>query len=280
MDIQPGDVNSGIIFIRTDVPGDRGVIPATWEYVLDMPLCTVIANGRGVAVSTIEHVMAALRGCGIDNAVIEVDGPEVPAMDGSAAPFVAMIEAVGTAAQAGARRAIRVLKRIQVGDAERSASLTPGPGCSFSFEIDFPSRAVRRQEGFIRLANGAFKADLAHARTFGFLAEVEHLRASGLARGGSLDNAIVVDDDRILNADGLRYEDEFVRHKLLDSVGDLYLAGAPIIGHFHGCKSGHTLNHVLLRALFADETAWCFDTVGTAEPASPGWMPGGLARSA
>lgn len=280
MTLQPVDVNTGIIFIRTDVADNRGVIPATWEHVLDMPLCTMIANGHGVSVSTIEHLMAAFRGCGIDNAIVELHGPELPAMDGSAAPFVEMIEAAGTMPQAAAKRAIRVLKPIEVGDSTRGVSLTPGRGASFSFEIDFPSRAVRHQEGFIRLANGAFKADLAPARTFGFLAEVEHLRAHGLARGGSLDNAIVVDDDCILNEGGLRYEDEFVRHKLLDSVGDLYLAGAPIIGHFHGRRSGHTLNHMLLRALFADDTAWCFDTLGIPEYASPGWVPGGLAQTA
>lgn len=278
--LRPGNVNSGITFIRTDVPPGCRVTSASWDQVCDTVMCTVVGNEHGVTVGTIEHLMAALRGCGVDNAVVELDGPEVPIMDGSAAPFVFLIECAGVVSQAATRRAIRVLKRVEVGDGRTNASLTPGAGCTFSFEIDFASRAVAHQEGYIRLANGAFKADLARARTFGFLRDVEYLRARGLARGGSLDNAIVVNGDTILNQEGLRYDDEFVRHKILDAVGDLYLAGAPILGHFHGTRSGHALNSRLLHTLFADEAAWCYDTLDGADLSHGGWVSGNMRRSA
>ena len=280
MTLHPGEVNDGIVFVRTDVPAQTGMVPALWDRVRCGTLSTVIGNDHGVTIGTVEHLMAALHGCGIDNAVIELDAPEVPIMDGSAAPFVFLVECAGIARQAAVRRAIRVLRRIDVRDGDRSASLSPGTGSSFSFEIDFPSAAVAHQEGSIRLSRGSFEADLSRARTFGFLAEVEGMRARGLALGGSLENAIVIDGDSILNPGGLRFEDEFVRHKLLDSVGDLYLAGAPIIGHFHGHKSGHALNHQLLQALFADDGAWCYDTAGDPEQPHAGWIVGGLARTA
>jgi UDP-3-O-[3-hydroxymyristoyl] N-acetylglucosamine deacetylase len=280
MTLVPGDINAGITFIRKDVEQGRRAIPASWDRVSETTLCTVIANEHGVSVGTVEHLMAALRGSGIDNLVVELDGPEVPIMDGSAAPFVFLIECAGVVSQAASRRAIRVLKAVEVDEGSRRAELTPGPGCSFSFEIDFASPAVSRQEGCIHLANGAFKSDVARARTFGFLEDVEWLRQRGLALGGSLDNAIVIKGDRILNEDGLRYEDEFVRHKILDSIGDLYLAGAPIIGHFHGHRSGHALNNRLLRAMFADDGAWCYDTMDNAEAGHGGWATQALARTA
>lgn len=280
MRLRPGEINSGISFIRTDQPDAINVVPAQWDRVSDTTLCTVITNEHGVSVSTVEHLMAALRGCGIDNAVIELDGAEVPIMDGSSAPFVFLIECAGTVRQAAERRAIRILKPVSVGDGKREARLTPGSSFAFSFEIDFTSHAVSRQKGSIRLANGAFKSDLARARTFGFLEDLEVLRARGLALGGSLDNAIVIDGDTVLNDEGLRYTDEFVRHKILDSVGDLYLAGAPILGHFHGCRSGHALNNELLRKLFADETAWCYDTMDGADQSHSSWSTEGLARTA
>jgi UDP-3-O-[3-hydroxymyristoyl] N-acetylglucosamine deacetylase len=280
MTLHPGEINDGIVFVRTDRPAGTRIVPALWDGVRVSALCTVVGNEHGTTVSTVEHLMAALRGCGIDNAVIELDGPEVPIMDGSAAPFVFLVECAGIAQQAAARRAIRVLRRVEVRDGGRIASLSPGTGSSFSFEIDFPSAAVARQEGYIRLSRGSFENDLARARTFGFLAEVEGLRARGLALGGSLDNAIVIDGDAVLNPDGLRFEDEFVRHKLLDSIGDLYLAGAPIVGHFHGHKSGHALNHRLLEALFADDGAWCFDTARDPDQPHAGWIAGGLAQTA
>ncbi len=280
MTLKPAEVNTGIVFVRSDAPGDRRVIPAMWDRVCDTNHCTVIGNGHGVTVGTIEHLMAALNGCGVDNAVIVLDGPEVPVMDGSAAPFVFLIECAGLVSQAATRRAIRLLRTVEVTEGQRWASLSPGAGVSFSFEIEFAAHAVPRQEGYIRLANGAFKADLARARTFGFLNEVKHLRDHGLALGGSLDNAVVMDDGAVLNEGGLRYDDEFVRHKILDSIGDLYLAGAPILGHFHGCKSGHMLNNRLLKTLFTDETAWCYDTVDATDFSHGGWFAGRLAQTA
>lgn len=256
MTLMPAESDKGITFVRTDQRGARAVIPARWDRVVDTRLCTVVGNAQGVTVGTVEHLMAALRGCGIDNATIELDGPEVPIMDGSAAPFVFLIECAGTQPQDRPRRVIQVLKEVTVGDDTRFATLSPGLGATFSFEIEFDSAAIARQRRQLRLVNGTFKAELSRARTFGFLHEVNHLRQLGLARGGSLDNAIVIEGDRILNEDGLRYEDEFVRHKILDSVGDLYLAGGPIQGHFHGSRSGHALNNQVLRALFADASAW------------------------
>ncbi|NNG04322.1 MAG: UDP-3-O-acyl-N-acetylglucosamine deacetylase [Inquilinus sp.] len=280
MTLLPADINSGLVFVRTDVAEDRAVVPARWDGVSDTTLCTVVSNEHGTTVGTVEHLMAALRGCGIDNAAIELDGPEVPIMDGSAAPFVFLIESAGMAAQPAVRRAIRVLKTVEVRDGDKLARLTPAAGFSFSFEIDFPDPVVRRQKGTIRLANGAFKSDLARARTFGFLKDVEYLRSRGLARGGSLDNAVVINRGRVMNEGGLRFEDEFVRHKILDSIGDLYLAGAPILGHFHGDKSGHALNNQLLRRLFADELAWCYDTMDSVDASEGGWNTERLARTA
>lgn len=257
MRLLPAPADSGISFVRTDLDGAaRAPIAARWNRVVDTKLCTVVANDAGASVGTIEHLMAALRGCDIDNAVIELDGPEVPAVDGSSEPFVFLIDCAGTVEQVAARQAIRVLKSVSVGTETHQASLQPGSSCSFSFEIDFASNAIKHQDFFFALFDGNFRTELAQARTFGFLHEVEALRAMGLARGGSLDNAIVVDGDRILNSGGLRYTDEFVRHKVLDCIGDLYLAGLPILGHFHGFRSGHALNNQLLHRLFADPTAW------------------------
>ena len=270
MRLLPGELNSGIVFVRADLAQHRAVIPALWDRVSDTTLCTVIDNSKGASVATVEHLMAALRGCGVDNAVIELDAVEVPAMDGSADPFVRLIDGVGTVAQPGSRRAIRVLRPISVGDETRGASLSPAIGSSFSMELDFPGQSMARQEGTVRLDAEAFREEVARARTFGFLAEVDELRRRGFALGGTLDNAIVMDGRRVLNDDGLRYEDELVRHKLLDAIGDLYLAGMPIIGHFHGWRSGHAVNNALLRALFEDDTAWVFDT-----PLAPtDWMAG------
>ena len=254
--LAPAGPNTGIVFVRTDLPSAVASIPAAWNFVSDTRLCTVISNDAGSSVGTIEHLMAALRGCGVDNARIEVSGAEVPIMDGSSDPFVFLIECAGTKAQEVPRRFVKVLKTVMVGEGDRSATLRPSSAMKFSFDIDFASAAIARQESHIDLDEFAFKTDLARARTFGFLHEVEQLRRAGLARGGSLDNAVVIDGDRVVNAGGLRFADEFVRHKILDSIGDLYLAGAPIIGHFHGSRSGHALNNQLLRALFADRTAW------------------------
>ncbi len=259
MVLKPGRADSGIVFKRTDMSGADAVIPATWNRVVETHLCTTIGNDDGVRVSTIEHLLAALAGCGIDNAEIELDGPEVPIMDGSSAPFVFLIECAGVVELDAPRRIIRVLKPIRVEDGDSFASLEPCDRCSLDIEIDFENSAISTQALSVGLINGSFCKELARARTFGFLHEVEQLRAAGLAKGGTLDNAIVVHGNDILNDEGLRFDDEFVRHKILDAVGDLYLAGGLIIGRFSGVRTGHTLNNAVLRALFADDTAWCLD---------------------
>jgi UDP-3-O-[3-hydroxymyristoyl] N-acetylglucosamine deacetylase len=256
MTLLPAAENTGIVFKRTDISGGQATIAADWRNVTDTQLCTAIGNGDGVTISTIEHLMAALAGAGVDNAVVEISGPEVPIMDGSAAPFVFLIECAGTAEQDAAREAFLVKKRIVVRNGDKQASLSPGLGFSVGFDIDFDSPAVRQQELQFDLIDGSFKSDLARARTFGFEHEVSAMRAHGLLRGGSLDNAVIVSGAKVLNESGLRYTDEFVRHKVLDCIGDLYLAGAPLIGHFRGSRSGHKMNHQLLEALFADPTAW------------------------
>jgi len=254
--LHPAAPNTGIVFYRGDVQNDEPRIQALYHNVVDTAMCTTIANEDGVRVSTVEHLMAALYGCGIDNALVEVDGPEVPIMDGSAAPFVFLIECAGIVDQGVPRQVIRVLRPIEsMADGAR-ASLTPAEGFAVSFEIEYDTPVIGRQQRSMELRDGAFKSEICRARTFGFEHEVDALRAQGLARGGSLDNAVVVSGNGVLNEGGLRYGDEFVRHKILDSIGDLYLAGARLIGHFHGVRSGHALNHRLLTDFFADRTAW------------------------
>jgi len=288
MMLRPAPGDHGIVFRRTDIAGKGAVIPARWDHVVDTRLCTVVGNGDGVVVSTIEHLMAAFAGCGIDNVEVEINGSEVPVMDGSAEPFVFLIECAGVRDLGVTRRGVRVLKPVVVdGGANGGAALYPADRFSVGFEIHFDSAAVGRQALSLGLVNGTFKKELARARTFGFLHEVEQLWANGFARGGSLENAVVVSGDKVLNEDGLRYEDEFVRHKALDAVGDLYTAGAPIIGRFSGCCSGHALTNQLLRRLFADRDAWCYDAVAAAEstatsrPASMADnLPVGLAATA
>ncbi|HEX3498034.1 MAG TPA: UDP-3-O-acyl-N-acetylglucosamine deacetylase [Stellaceae bacterium] len=261
MTLHPAAPNSGVVFRRTDAGGAGAEIAAQWRNVVESSLCTTLSNGEGITIGTVEHLMAALAGAEIDNALVELDGPEVPIMDGSAAPFVFLIECAGVVEQDAARRAIRILKKVTVGDSEKSATLMPDDGFSMSFEIDFASRVISRQDLSIVFDSDSFKSEISRARTFGLLHEVDRLRAAGLARGGSLDNSVVVNGDTILNEGGLRYADEFVRHKLLDAVGDLYLAGGPLIGHFRGERSGHLLNRKLLEALFATPGAWCFTTL-------------------
>ncbi|MBT7137570.1 MAG: UDP-3-O-acyl-N-acetylglucosamine deacetylase [Rhodospirillaceae bacterium] len=264
MTLMPGEPGSGIVFKRTDIPGAGASIPATWDNVVETTMCTTLGNKDGVTIATVEHLMAALGGSGIDNAVIEVNGPEVPVMDGSAAPFVFLVECAGTVEQDAPRRFIRVLKAITVEDGSSVASLVPAESFSIDFDIDFESAAISRQSISIGMAGEAFKNEVSRARTFGFLHEVEALRAAGLAKGGSLDNAVVVSDDKVINEDGLRYTDEFVRHKVLDAVGDLYLAGGGLLGHFHGVCTGHASNNKLLQALFADDEAWCYENMPAA----------------
>ncbi|NKB49435.1 MAG: UDP-3-O-acyl-N-acetylglucosamine deacetylase [Alphaproteobacteria bacterium] len=261
MTLLPAPPNTGIIFRRTDAAGDGLEVAAHVENVVDDRMCTTLGDGKGATIATVEHLMAALSGCGIDNLYVEVDGAELPIMDGSAAPFVFLIECAGIVEQDTPRRAIEILKPVRVEDEDRRAELTPGDNFSVGFEIEFGSNAIGQQDMDVELVNGAFKGELSRARTFGFIEEVDQLRAMGLALGGSLDNAVVVSGDEVLNEDGLRYQDEFVRHKILDCVGDLYLAGAPIMGHFKASRSGHALNHSILRALLADKTAWQYTNV-------------------
>ena len=256
MVLRPAAADRGIRFLRTDVTDRDPWITARYDQVVDTQLCTVIGNSDGVRVGTIEHLMAASAGCEIDNAIIEIDAPEVPVMDGSSEPFVFLIDCVGTVELDAPRRAIEVRKPITVGDAARGLTLAPADAFSVDFEIDFASPVVSHSTLDVRLVNGTFRREIAKARTFGFLKDAERLRAMGLALGGSLDNTVVVDRDRVLNEEGLRFDDEFVRHKVLDCVGDLYLAGAPILGRVTATRSGHHTNNEVLRALFADPTAY------------------------
>lgn len=254
--LAPAEADSGIRFIRTDHAGNQAIIPARWDAVVDTKLCTVLGNQAGVTVGTVEHLMAALAGQGIDNADIYLDAGEVPIMDGSSSDFVFLIESAGTVELSAARRAIQLHERITVGDDTAGATLSAAPMAIFEGAIDFPSAAIGRQERVFRLTEGAFKRDLARARTFGFVEQVDQLRKIGLARGASLDNAVGIQGDKVLNIGGLRWADEFVRHKLLDAVGDLALAGLPILGRYRGHRAGHAVHNQLLRALFDRPAAW------------------------
>jgi UDP-3-O-[3-hydroxymyristoyl] N-acetylglucosamine deacetylase len=253
MRLLPAAPDTGIVFRRTDAGAE---ILASWVNTIESPRCTMLSNGEGITVGTVEHLMAALAGAEIDNAIVELDGPEVPIMDGSSAPFLFLVECAGLVEQDAARRAIKVLKPVSVIEDGATAALLPDHGFSMSFEISFPNPLIRRQDISVVFDAATFKAELSRARTFGLLDELDRLRAAGFGRGGSLDNVIVVSGDHILNSGGLRYADEFVRHKLLDAFGDLYLAGGPIIGRFCGVRSGHAHTRHLLAALFADAEAW------------------------
>lgn len=253
MTLRPAQANTGIVFRRTDVKQD---IIARYDNVSNTQLCTVISNEEGVSVSTIEHVMAAMWGCGIDNCIIEIDSCEVPIMDGSSEPFVFLLECAGIEEHEVPRKVIEVLKTIEVAENGSKATIYPSELFEVSLEIDFGDKVISKQESHFSTNSTSFKNDVCRARTFGFEHEVEQMRSLGLAKGGSLDNAIVVGKDKILNKSGLRYRDEFVRHKVLDCIGDMYLAGAYIRGHVEGYKSGHAMNNKLLRTLFADQTAW------------------------
>lgn len=280
MTLRPAAVDTGISFLRTDVPSGTGLVPARWDAVVDTRMCTMIGNDHGVTVGTIEHLMAALRGCGVDNALIELDGPEVPVMDGSSAPFAFLIDCAGLERQPARRSVIRILDTVRVEDGPAWAILTPDSSASLTFEIDFQSRAIGRQSRVMRLTEDGFVTELARARTFGFVQDVERLRAAGLARGASMENAVVIDGDTVLNPEGLRYSDEFVRHKMLDAVGDLYLAGHPIIGRYHGCRAGHAVTNRLLHALFAQPDAWRIDRLTDAATVAAGsWSTVGEFRA-
>ena len=252
MKLLPADIDYGIKFIRKDIKHNN-IVDALWSNVTNTKLSTTISNKFGISISTIEHLMSALSGLHIDNLKIEIDGPEVPIMDGSSKEFVDLIEKIPIKILNKKRKIIKIKKELKIIDNESSVQLKPNEQFAIDFEIDFPSQVISKQSCQLQLINGNYKTDIASARTFGFEKDVDMLRSNGLALGGSLQNAVVVGDHKILNKDGLRFKDEFVRHKILDSIGDLYLAGAPIQGYFYGNKSGHRLNNLLLKSLFSDD---------------------------
>ena len=257
MTVHPASAEYGIWFRRADVIGRDAMVQAHWSAVENARLCTEIANAHGVRVSTIEHLMAALAGCGIHNALIEIDGPEVPILDGSAAPFAAAFLARGVRELDAPLRCFEVLKPVEVRDGAAVARLEPAETLEIDFEIDFADPAIGRQRKRLSMANGAFLRELSDCRTFCRQADVDAMLAQGLALGGTPgENAVVFDGDRVVSPGGLRRADEPVRHKMLDALGDLALAGAPILGRYTGSRAGHAMTNRLLRALFADPTAY------------------------
>lgn len=258
MSLRPAPEDHGVVFKRVDQQEGTNLIPALYNCVVDTRLCTLIANEHGARVGTIEHLMAAIRACNIDNILIEIDAAEVPIMDGSSKEFVAAIESAGLKEQSKARQAIKILKQVRVTDGDKEVILSPSDTPIYAGYIEFAHPKIGRQDYELKLVNGNFKHDVADCRTFGFLKEVEMMQAAGLGIGGSLDNAVVLDEESVMNPGGLRCNDEFIRHKILDAVGDLHLAGAPILGSYYGIKAGHAMNNAILHALFADRTSYAF----------------------
>jgi UDP-3-O-[3-hydroxymyristoyl] N-acetylglucosamine deacetylase len=258
--LHPAEANTGIVFLRTHLDNGRErEIEARHTQVIDTRLCTVIGDPSRGSIATIEHLMAALRGLGVDNVTVEVDGPEMPIMDGSAQAFVEAIDQTGLETLRSRRRPIKILKPVRVEMGRAFAEFLPyDRGFKLDIEIDFETPLIGRQRKTLDLTPESFRRDLSRARTFGFVKDVEQLWEKGLALGSSLDNSIALGDDRILNPEGLRYADEFVRHKTLDAVGDLALAGPTIVGHFRSYCGGHRLNYLMLEALFADDSAWAY----------------------
>lgn len=260
MMVKPAPVDTGIIFIRKDLQ-DARPIPAHFNMVCDTTLATSLGTD-GVTVSTVEHILSAFSGMGLDNALIELDSFEVPIMDGSARPFVNMLKEVGTRPQGKSKKMLVIKKPVSVKDGEGSAMLLPSDEFKITYEIDFAHQSIGRQSYSVIFSDKNYEDNICSARTFGFLKEVEFLQAKGLGLGGSLDNVIILDDEKIINKDGLRMPDEFVKHKILDAIGDLFLLGMPIIGHFVAHKSGHRLNNLLLRELMRHENSWEIITAG------------------
>jgi UDP-3-O-[3-hydroxymyristoyl] N-acetylglucosamine deacetylase len=254
--LHPAPINTGIIFRRTDL-SPVVEIPASYKHVSDTMLCTSLQH-QGVKVATVEHLLSALAGLGIDNAYVDINAPEIPIMDGSAAPFVFLIQSAGIREQSAAKRFIRILKPLRIEENGKYVQFLPYNGYKITFTIDFdhPVFNVRPQTVDFDFSSTSYVKEVCRARTFGFLSDYEKLRESDLAKGGSLDNAVVVDNYRVINEDGLRFDDEFVKHKVLDAIGDLYLLGSGLIGAFEGYKSGHELNNKLLRKLIAEQDAW------------------------
>nr|WP_070961263.1 UDP-3-O-acyl-N-acetylglucosamine deacetylase [Hyphomonas sp. Mor2] len=261
MVIKPAPVNTGIRFRRVDQDSQNDIL-ARGDHVTEVQLGTTLTNEDGASVATVEHFLAACAGVGLDNVLVEIDGPETPIMDGSSAVFCELFLNAGLQAQTALRRRIRILDTIEVRDGIKWARLSPSPDnvLTLKAKIEFETKAIGTQQMSLRLAPGLFARDIAFARTFGFARDVETLKAMGFARGGSLDNAVVIDGDEVVNPEGLRSDDEFIRHKLLDAVGDLMLAGAPIAGAYEAYQPGHAMNNKLVRALLERPDAWCWET--------------------
>ncbi|WP_439287123.1 UDP-3-O-acyl-N-acetylglucosamine deacetylase [Lonepinella sp. BR2357] len=271
--LRPAAVNTGVIYCRTDLNPPVS-FPADAKAVKDTMLCTCLVNDQGVRISTVEHLNAALAGLGLDNVIIEVDAPEIPIMDGSASPFIYLLLDAGIEEQNAAKKFIRVKKTVRVEEGDKWAEIKPYRGFHLDFTIDFNHPAIPKKLSHYQLDFSAqnFVHQISRARTFAFMKDIEYLQSQGLALGGSLDNAIVLDNYRVLNEDGLRFQDELVRHKMLDSIGDLYMCGHNLIGAFSAYKSGHGLNNKLLRALLDDQEAWEFVTFEDKQTVPQGYM--------
>ncbi len=254
--VRPAPTGTGIVFVRTDIKDRDNRIPVSGEAVIDARLNTMIENAAGVRLSTIEHLMAAFCALGVSNAVVEVDGPELPILDGSALQFVQLLDRAGFRRQEAPVRYIEILEPIRVQEGDKTAALLPCDRFEMRFEIDFDTPVIGNQVVDFVVDEETFRNEIMAARTFGFAHEVEALRRAGLARGGSLENAVVIDGDQILNPGGLRMEREFVKHKALDAIGDLYVLGAPLLGRYEGFKAGHQINNLLVRELLANPQAW------------------------
>ena len=275
--LRPAAANTGVIYRRTDLnpPVD---FPADPESVRDTMLCTALVNDDGVRISTVEHLNAALAGVGIDNVVIEVDAPEIPIMDGSASPFVYLLQSAGIEELNTAKKFIRIKKPVRIEDGDKWAEIRPYNGFRLDFTIDFNHPAIESddQKLVFEFSSQSFIKDISRARTFGFMRDIEYLQSQNLCLGGSFDCAIVLDDYRILNEDGLRFDNEFVTHKVLDAVGDLYMCGHSILGELSAYKSGHALNNQLLRAVLADQEAWEWTTIEDEKDSPVAFMQPGM----
>lgn len=256
--VRPAPADHGIVFKRLDVSGAAALLQARWDFVSQEPLNTRIENVHGVSVATIEHLMAALAGTGIHNALVEIDGPEVPVLDGSSSEYVRGFVRAGITVLSSPVKAIRILKTVEVSNGEAKATLSPATNLQIDFSIDFDDAAIGQQSKVLNMANGAFVRELCDSRTFCRRSDIDAMHAAGLALGGTLDNAVVIDGADVVSPGGLRHDDEAVRHKMLDALGDLYTAGAPILGRYTGVRAGHALTNKLLRALFAQPDAWCW----------------------
>lgn len=256
MVLKPAPADHGIVFKRTDIEDSDNIIPARFDAVTETRLCSTISNEAGASVATIEHVMSALSALGVDNLLIEIDGPEVPAMDGSSEPFAFLIDCAGVVELDAPRKVLRVLKAVTVSEGKSSITISPSDSFTIDMAIEFDSDAIGRQWRSMDVSPTQFRSDIAKARTFGFRHEVEAMQEAGFGLGGSLENAVIVDGNGVMNKEGLRYDDEFVRHKILDCIGDLALAGLPIKGRIEAERTGHALNNKLLRALLADRDNW------------------------